>query len=53
MPFSFSLDSYEQGIVDKYQTHINRVKDVVGCVIPFYLKFKTLLLQTIETSFEW
>ena len=31
-PFSYSLDSLEQGIVDKYQMNINRVKDGIGCV---------------------
>lgn len=31
-PFSYSLDSIEQGIVDKYQMKINRVKDGIGCV---------------------
>jgi len=31
-PFSYSLDSLEQDIVDKYQMHINRVKDGIGCV---------------------
>lgn len=31
-PFSYSLDSLEQGIVDKYQMTINRVKDGIGCV---------------------
>jgi polar amino acid transport system substrate-binding protein len=31
-PFSYSLDSLEQGIVDKFQMKINRVKDGIGCV---------------------
>jgi polar amino acid transport system substrate-binding protein len=31
-PFSYSLDSIEQGIVDKYQMSINRAKDGIGCV---------------------
>ncbi|MEP1447553.1 MAG: transporter substrate-binding domain-containing protein [Paraglaciecola sp.] len=31
-PFSYSLDSLEQGIVDKYQMTINRVKDGIGCI---------------------
>ena len=31
-PFSYSLDSLEQGIVNKYQMTINRAKDGIGCV---------------------
>lgn len=31
-PYSYSLDSLEQGIVDKYQMTINRAKDGIGCV---------------------
>lgn len=31
-PFSYSLDSIEQGIVEKYQMSINRAKDGIGCV---------------------
>ena len=31
-PFSYSLDSLEHGIVDKYKMHINRAVDGVGCV---------------------
>tara|TARA_R110000751_G_scaffold15290_5_gene49529 strand:+ start:110660 stop:111520 length:861 start_codon:yes stop_codon:yes gene_type:complete len=31
-PFSYSLDPLEQGIVDKYQMSINRVKDGIGCI---------------------
>lgn len=31
-PFSYSLDSLEQGIVDKYHMSINRAKDGIGCI---------------------
>ena len=31
-PISYSLDSLEQGIVDKYQMTINRAKDGLGCI---------------------